>query len=80
METEKWVGQLLSPVSGKITQVNDAVLERPDLVNEDPYDEGWMAIIEPTDLEKDLTQLVTGDQAIDWLKKEIREVAKEDVT
>jgi len=80
VETSKWVGQLLSPVSGKIAQVNEELLERPKLVNEDPYEEGWMVIIDPTNLEKDLTQLVTGKQAIDWLKKDIREITKEAVT
>ncbi len=79
VETSKWVGQLLSPVSGKIVQVNEELSERPKLVNEDPYEEGWMVIMNPTNLEKDLTQLVTGNQAIAWLKKDIREIAKETV-
>lgn len=79
LETAKWVGPLLSPVSGKIARVNEEVSKRPKLVNEDPYGKGWMVIINPTSLEEDLTQLVKGDQAIDWLKKDIREVAKEEV-
>ncbi len=80
LETAKWVGPLLSPVSGKIAQVNEEVLKKPKLVNEDPYEKGWMVIINPTNLEEDLTRLVKGDQAIDWLKKDIREVAKETVS
>ena len=79
LETAKWVGPLLSPVSGKIAQVNEEVLKKPKLVNEDPYGKGWMVIINPTNLEEDLTRLVKGDQAVDWLKKDIREVAKEAV-
>ena len=79
LETAKWVGPLLSPVSGKIAQVNEEVLKKPKLVNEDPYGKGWMVIINPTNLEEDLTRLVKGDQAIEWLKKDIREVAKEAV-
>ena len=80
LETAKWVGPLLSPVNGKIAQVNEEVLKKPKLVNEDPYEKGWMVIINPTNLEEDLTRLVKGDQAIDWLKKDIKEVAKEAVT
>lgn len=79
VETGKWVGQLFSPVSGKIMQTNEEIVEKPKLVNEDPYEEGWMVIIAPTNLEEDLTRLVKGDEAINWLKKEIREVAKEDI-
>jgi glycine cleavage system H protein len=55
-------------------------LKRPKLVNEDPYGKGWMGYISPTNLEKDLTQLVKGDQAIEWLKKDIKEIAKETIT
>ena len=82
LETAKWVGPLLSPISGKIAQVNDAVLNKPPLVNEDPYGNGWMVVIEPSNLDDDLTRLVKGDQpaAVEWMKKDIREIAKEDVT
>ena len=79
LETAKWVGPLLSPINGKIAQVNDEVLKVPKMVNEDPYEKGWMIVIEPTNLEDDLTKLVKGDEAIEWLKKDIREVAKEEV-
>jgi glycine cleavage system H protein len=82
LETAKWVGPLLSPVSGKIAQVNDQVLKTPKLVNEDPYGKGWMVIIEPSDLHGDLSRLVKGDQpaAVEWLKSDIRTIAKEEVT
>ena len=80
IETAKWVRPPLSPVSGKIAEVNDEVLKTPKLVNEDPYGKGWMVVITPTALEEDLTRLVKGDQAVDWLKKDIREVAKEEVS
>ena len=81
LETAKWVGPILSPVSGKIAQVNDEVLNKPPLVNEDPYGKGWMVVIEPSDLEDDLTRLVKGDSpaAVEWMKKDIREIAKEEV-
>ena len=79
LETAKWVGQLFSPVSGKIEEVNEDVVDQPKLVNEDPYGKGWMVIIDPTNLEEDLTRLVKGDQAVEWLKKDIVEIAKETV-
>lgn len=80
LETAKWVGPLISPVSGKIAAVNQEVLAKPTLVNEDPYEKGWMLLITPTDVDGDFSRLVKGDQAIEWLKKDIKEVAKEEVT
>jgi len=79
--TAKWVGPLLSPVSGTIVETNQAVLDKPTLVNEDPYGKGWMVIIEPSTLEDDLTRLVKGDQpaAVEWMKNDIREIAKENI-
>ncbi len=38
-----------APLAGTIVAVNDALAERPELVNSDPYGEGWLAEIEPTD-------------------------------
>ena len=82
LETAKWVGPLLSPVSGKIAEVNQEVLDTPTLVNEDPYGKGWMVVIEPSNLDDDLPRLLKGDQpeAVEWMKNDIREVAKEDIT
>ena len=82
LETAKWVGPLLSPVSGTIVEANQAVLDKPTLVNEDPYGDGWMVIIEPSNLDDDMTRLVKGDspEAAEWMKKDIKEVAKEEIS
>lgn len=82
LETAKWVGPLLAPVSGTIVESNEKVLEKPTLVNEDPYGSGWMVVIEPSELDDDLTRCVKGDslEAVDWMKKDIREVAKEEIS
>jgi len=81
LETAKWVGPLLSPVSGTIVEANQAVLDQPTLVNEDPYGEGWLVIIEPSNLDDDMSRLVKGDspEAAEWMKKDIIEIAKEEV-
>jgi glycine cleavage system H protein len=49
------------------------------LVNKDPYGEGWLVVIAPSNLDEELTRLVKGEQAVEWLKKEIKEITKEDV-
>ncbi|MBL7200123.1 MAG: glycine cleavage system protein GcvH [Anaerolineae bacterium] len=50
MESGKWVGRVKSPVSGEIAEANEDVEWESTLVNEDPYGEGWLAKIEPSDL------------------------------
>jgi glycine cleavage system H protein len=47
VESVKAVSDLYAPVSGKIVATNDALQDRPELVNDDPYGEGWMVVIEP---------------------------------
>ncbi|MBZ4687021.1 MAG: glycine cleavage system protein [Clostridia bacterium] len=48
IESVKAVSDLYMPVSGKVIEVNDNVLESPELVNEDPYGKGWLIKIEIT--------------------------------
>ena len=50
IEAVKAVSDLFSPISGEIVAVNEALEEDPALVNSDPYGEGWMIRIRPTDL------------------------------
>ncbi len=54
METGKWVGPMVSPINGKLAEHNKGVLANPSLLNDDPYGDGWLAIIEPSNLEADL--------------------------
>lgn len=49
IESTKSVGELFAPVDGTITEANDAVVDKPELVNEDPFGEGWMIKLEVTD-------------------------------
>ncbi len=49
IESVKAVSDLYSPVSGTITERNDSVIDRPELVNDSPYDSGWMLRVELSD-------------------------------
>jgi glycine cleavage system H protein len=42
LESVKAVSDVIAPLSGEVTGVNEAVTENPDLVNRDPYGEGWL--------------------------------------
>jgi glycine cleavage system H protein len=57
VESTKAVSELFAPVSGKVVEVNDPLVEAPEAVNEDPYEEGWMIAIEPSD-PKELAELL----------------------
>ena len=49
VESTKAVSELFAPVSGKVVEVNDPLSDAPETVNDDPYEEGWMIVIEPSD-------------------------------
>ena len=42
VESVKSVSELFSPVSGEVVEINEALVDAPELVNSDPYKEGWM--------------------------------------
>ena len=46
VESVKAVSDLYSPVSGQVTEVNESLEEQPELVNDDPYGQGWMIQVE----------------------------------
>lgn len=56
VESVKAVSDIFAPMSGKVLAVNQLVIEKPEIVNLDPYGEGWLLKIEPTnqDEAKDL--------------------------
>ena len=52
LESTKSVSDLYAPVNGTITAVNEALADQPDLVNTDPYGEGWLLDIDVEDQEE----------------------------
>jgi glycine cleavage system H protein len=49
VESTKSVSEIYAPVSGTIAEVNAELADSPERLNDDPYGEGWICIIEPTD-------------------------------
>jgi glycine cleavage system H protein len=47
VESVKAASDLYSPLSGTVVEANEALLDEPELVNSDPYGEGWMLLVEP---------------------------------
>ncbi len=58
IEAVKTVADLYSPVSGEITAVNDQIEDSPEVINKDPYGDGWIIKIELAD-EEELNELLS---------------------
>ncbi|UCG36890.1 MAG: hypothetical protein JSV64_01020 [Candidatus Bathyarchaeota archaeon] len=72
IETWMFVFDLYAPVSGKIVKLNSALLEKPLLLNEVPYESGWIAEIKPNNvitLEEELRDLMGPNQYKLWFTK-----------
>ena len=50
IESTKSVGEVFAPVSGTVTEVNDEVVDSPDLLNDSPLDKGWLFKVEVDDV------------------------------
>jgi glycine cleavage system H protein len=61
IEAVKTVSDLFMPVSGNVIEFNEALEDNPELVNTDPYGEGWIIKVEVSD-EADLDNLLTAEQ------------------
>ncbi len=61
VESTKSVSDVYAPVSGRVAQRNEVLIESPQLINEDPYGDGWMILIEPAD-SSELDALLDADE------------------
>lgn len=68
-ESAKTVSSLIMPVSGKVTGVNEALEDDPELLNKSPYQEGWIITIEAKD-QTELKELLTWRQYKDLLQNQ----------
>lgn len=63
VESTKSVSDLYAPLSGEIVERNEDLEERPELVNDDPYGQGWMILLRPDEGESPDGLLAPGDYA-----------------
>ena len=69
VESVKAVADVFSPISGTILEVNSTLSDAPELVNKSPYGDGWITIIQPADLKKELAGLMSPEAYRDLVKK-----------
>lgn len=61
IESTKATSAVISPVTGTVLEVNEELTDSPELINEDPYGKGWIAVIEMEDESELGTLMETGD-------------------
>ncbi|MFZ5450649.1 MAG: glycine cleavage system protein H [Thermodesulfobacteriota bacterium] len=76
IETIKATFGIISPVSGKIAEVNPEMDASPYLINHDPYGAGWIYRIELSDFEGDKAQLMDANKYFETMKDKIAQEAK----
>lgn len=68
VESVKAVSDLYCPVSGEVVEVNSALEQKPELVNQDPYGQGWMILVKVRN-QKELDALMTAQQYTAFIKQ-----------
>lgn len=68
LESIKAVSAVYSPLSGKVKEVNKALQDKPELINTSPYGEGWICVIEPSNLEAELKSLMDANKYAEYIK------------
>ncbi|MBI5886126.1 MAG: glycine cleavage system protein GcvH [Deltaproteobacteria bacterium] len=69
VESVKAVSDLYSPISGSVTEVNDAIVDTPEAINEDPYGDAWMIKVDVASLDE-LDDLMSADEYQKFIEEE----------
>lgn len=76
IQSAKWVGKFVSPLSGEVVSANEALEDDSTLINKDPYGEGWIMILKPSDMDGEKANLMQGDALKAWVKNEIADIER----
>jgi glycine cleavage system H lipoate-binding protein len=63
---------LLSPVDGEVVEVNEKVVCSPEVINEDPYEKGWLLKVRVPGVRRNLRNLLSGEVAQSWMEMTVR--------
>ena len=76
IETIKAMVELASPVSGAIVEVNPALDTSPEVINQTPFQDGWLAVVETTNWEADRSRLLDASAYFAVMQAEVQEELK----
>ena len=65
-----------APVDGAIEAINPKVLQNPSLIHDDPYGEGWLFMVKPVNLRRNLESLLSGEEVVIWINEESNRLLK----
>ena len=68
VESVKAASDVYSPVTGTVIKVNSALTDKPETINEDAYGEGWLYVVQPSDLAAELEELLGPDDYAEVLE------------
>jgi glycine cleavage system H protein len=69
IESVKAVSDLYSPITGKVVEVNSALIDTPEMVNSEPYGDGWLIVAEPADM-AELDELMSAKEYEEFVESE----------
>lgn len=69
IESVKAVSDLYSPITGKVVEVNSALIDTPEMVNSEPYGDGWLIVAEPADV-AELDELMSAKEYEEFVESE----------
>ena len=75
LQSGKWAGKILSPVAGRILEINKDLAANPAPLNTDPYGQGWVATMTPRNMADVAGLLLFGEEAVAFLHEEIKRTA-----
>jgi len=67
-ESVKAVSEVFSPISGEVVEGNEELVLSPELVNQDPYGRGWIALIRPSNLQSEKEKLMKPEEYAEYLE------------
>ena len=73
VESIKAVVDVVTPLNGTVKEVNGKLTDNPERLNSEPYGEGWLALIIPTNLDEDKQHLMTDEQYFELMKSKIKD-------
>lgn len=71
IESTKATSSVISPIGGTVIEFNEELTDAPEIINEDPYHKGWIAVLEIED-ESDLDELMDASEYEKYLEEEVK--------
>ncbi len=69
VESVKAVSEVYSPVSGEVVEVNQKLADAPELINKQPYGDGWLILMKPSKLKEEVDSLMSAKEYDEYVKK-----------